>query len=234
MVWDGRGRIRPAVGGQQIGASEDLLKHQLEHDVALLVEHFDPGSLLLSEVDDFKSAAGFTKAANGRAASMTIGGMAAGQTSTKTQKKRAGTTISTRRRCDMIDVHLIRTEDDYRAALARVDKLMEAEAGTPDGDELEHLAMVIEAYENKHHPIGLPDPIAAIHFRMDQEGLSNKDLIPYIGSSAKVSEVLAGKRDLTLPMIRALHKHLGMPAEVLIQEPGGIIPDDTGTGTDSR
>jgi HTH-type transcriptional regulator / antitoxin HigA len=127
----------------------------------------------------------------------------------------------------MMDVHLVRTEDDYRAALARADKLMNAEAGTPEGDELEHLAMVIEAYEDKHCPIELPDPIAAIQFRMEQEGLSKKDLIPYIGSSAKVSEVLAGKRDLTLPMIRALHKHLGIPAEVLIQEPGGTIPDDT-------
>lgn len=126
----------------------------------------------------------------------------------------------------MVSVHLIRTKDDYKAALARAEQLMDAEAGTPRGDELEHLAMVIEAYEEKHCPIELPDPIAAIQFRMEQEGLSNKDLIPYIGSSAKVSEVLSGKRDLTLSMIRALHKHLGIPAEVLIQEPGGAIPDD--------
>lgn len=126
----------------------------------------------------------------------------------------------------MVSVHLIRTEEDYKAALARAEQLMDAEAGTPRGDELEHLAMVIEAYEEKHHAVELPDPIAAIQFRMEQEGLSNKDLIPYIGSSAKVSEVLSGKRDLTLPMIRALHRHLGIPAEVLIQEPGGTIPDD--------
>jgi len=116
-------------------------------------------------------------------------------------------------------VDLIRSDDDYRAALARVEDLMGAAVGTPDGDELEHLAMVIEAYEDKHHPIDLPDPMAAILFRMEQQGLSQKDLAPYIGSSAKVSEVLAGKRDLTLPIIRALHKHLGIPAEVLIQEP---------------
>lgn len=126
----------------------------------------------------------------------------------------------------MGNVHLIRTKDDYKAALARAEQLMDAEAGTARGDELEHLAMVIEAYEEKHHPIELPDPIAAIQFRMEQEDLSNKDLIPYIGSSAKVSEILSGKRDLTLSMIRALHKHLGIPAEVLIQEPGGTIPDD--------
>lgn len=126
----------------------------------------------------------------------------------------------------MTNVHLIRTEAEYKAALARAEQLMEAEAGTPQGDELEHLAMVIEAYEDKHHPIELPDPIAAIQFRMEQEGLTNKDLAPYIGSSGKVSEVLSGKRDLTLSMIRALHKHLGIPAEVLIQEAGGTIPED--------
>jgi HTH-type transcriptional regulator/antitoxin HigA len=126
----------------------------------------------------------------------------------------------------MANVRLIKTEADYETALARVADLMDAEAGTAEGDELEHLAMVIEAYEEQHHPIELPDPISAIQFRMEQEGLTNKDLVPYIGSSAKVSEVLSGKRDLTLSMIRALHKHLGIPAEVLIQEPGGTIPDE--------
>jgi HTH-type transcriptional regulator/antitoxin HigA len=126
----------------------------------------------------------------------------------------------------MANVRLVKTEADYEAALARVADLMDAAAGTPAGDELEHLAMVIEAYEEQHHPIELPDPISAIQFRMEQEGLTNKDLVPYIGSSAKVSEVLSGKRDLTLSMIRALHKHLGIPAEVLIQEPGGTIPDE--------
>lgn len=126
----------------------------------------------------------------------------------------------------MVNVHLIKSEADYEAALARVQKLMAASAGTPAAEELEHLAMVVEAYEDKHYPIDLPDPISAIRFRMDQEGLSNKDLIPYIGSSAKVSEVLAGRRDLTLSMIRALNRHLGIPAEVLIQEPGGVIPVD--------
>jgi HTH-type transcriptional regulator/antitoxin HigA len=126
----------------------------------------------------------------------------------------------------MVGIHLIKTEAEYEAALSRAEKLMAAEAGTAEADELEHLAMVIEAYEDKHHAIDLPDPVAAIHFRMDQEGLTNKDLVPLLGSSAKVSEVLSGKRDLTLSMIRALNKHLGIPAEVLIQEPGGIIPDD--------
>jgi HTH-type transcriptional regulator / antitoxin HigA len=126
----------------------------------------------------------------------------------------------------MVDVQLIKTEADYETALARAEKLMSAEAGTAEAEELEHLAMVIDAYEERHFPIDLPDPISAIRFRMDQEGLSNKDLIPYFGSSAKVSEVLSGKRDLTLSMIRALNKHLGIPAEVLIQEAGGVIPED--------
>jgi HTH-type transcriptional regulator / antitoxin HigA len=128
----------------------------------------------------------------------------------------------------MDNVRLIRTEDEYQAALARAEQLMDAEAGTPQGDELEHLAIVIEAYEEQHYPIALPDPISAIQFRMDQEGLTNKDLIPFIGSAAKVSEVISRKRDLTLSMIRALHKHLGIPAEVLIQEAGGSIPEEKG------
>lgn len=129
----------------------------------------------------------------------------------------------------MANVSVIRTEQDYAAALARVEDLMEAEAGTAAGDELELLATLIEVYEEKHHAIDLPDPIAAIQFRMEQEGLTNKDLIPYIGNSAKVSEVLSGKRDLTLSMIRALNRHLGIPAEVLIQEPGASIPEDDGS-----
>lgn len=99
----------------------------------------------------------------------------------------------------MKSLHLIRTTDEYKAALARAEQLMEAEAGTAQGDELEHLAMVNEAYEDKHHPIELPDPIAAIQFRMEQEGLTNKDLAPYIGSSGKVSEVLSG-------ILRRMHR----------------------------
>jgi HTH-type transcriptional regulator/antitoxin HigA len=129
----------------------------------------------------------------------------------------------------VVNVENIKTEADYAKALARVEKLMDAEAGTREADELDVLATLIESYEEKHHPIEPPDPIAALQFRMEQEGLSNKDLIPFIGSSAKVSEVLSGKRDLTLSMIRALHRHLGIPAEVLIQEAGGTIPEDDGS-----
>ena len=128
----------------------------------------------------------------------------------------------------MVEVLNIKTDADYAKAMARIEVLMDAEAGTPEADELAVLSTLVEAFEEKHHVIDLPDPIAALQFRMEQEGLSNKDLIPYIGSSAKVSEVLSGKRDLTLSMIRALHRHLGIPAEVLIQEPGGAIPEDDG------
>lgn len=126
----------------------------------------------------------------------------------------------------MITVLNIKTEADYAQALERLALLMDAQAGTPEGDELDVLATLIEAYEKKQYPIETPDPIMALQFRMDQLGLTNKDLVPFLGSSAKVSEVLSGKRDLTLPMIRALNKHLGIPAEALIQEPGRLIPED--------
>jgi HTH-type transcriptional regulator / antitoxin HigA len=119
----------------------------------------------------------------------------------------------------------IRTEEDYETALQRIDSLMEAEAGTPEADELEVLATLVELYEEKHFPIGWPDPIEAIRFRMDQAGLSARDLIPLLGSRAKVSEVLSRKRSLTLQMIRALHEHLGIPAEVLLRQPGATLPE---------
>ena len=112
----------------------------------------------------------------------------------------------------------IRTERDYKAALARIDELMDAVPGTPECDELDVLADLVVAYEHKHFPIDLPDPIAAIKFRMEQQGLSRKDLEPFIGSRSKVSEVLSGKRPLSLTMIRALHANLGIPAEVLLKE----------------
>ncbi|WP_404790419.1 ImmA/IrrE family metallo-endopeptidase [Altericista sp. CCNU0014] len=119
----------------------------------------------------------------------------------------------------------IRTRADYEAALLRIDSLMDAEAGTPEADELEVLATLVELYEKKHFPIGWPDPIEAIRFRMEQAGLSARDLIPLLGSRAKVSEVLSGKRSLTLQMIRALHEHLGIPAEVLLRQPGASLPE---------
>ena len=121
---------------------------------------------------------------------------------------------------------LIKAEADYLEALARIDALMEAESGTPEGDELELLAALVEMYEDRHFPVDPPDPIEAIKFRMDQEGLTQKDLVPYIGGKSKVSEVLSGKRALTLSMMRALNRHLGIPAEVLLRESGARFPND--------
>jgi HTH-type transcriptional regulator/antitoxin HigA len=120
----------------------------------------------------------------------------------------------------MSNIKAIRTEADYKAALSRIDALMHAEPGTPAGDELDVLVDLVEHYEEKHEPIGFPSAIAAIRFRMEQANLTPRDLVPFIGSRAKVSEVLAGKRPLTMPMARALHEHLGIPAAVLFRESG--------------
>ena len=120
----------------------------------------------------------------------------------------------------MVNVNPIRTEEDYYAALSRMDEIFFADIGTTEGDERDILFDLIEAYEDKYYPIDPPsDPIAAIEFEMDQRGLSPSDLIPFIGSSRKVSEVLSRKQDITMPMARALHKHLGIPAETLLQDP---------------
>lgn len=122
-------------------------------------------------------------------------------------------------------IKAIRNEADYDAALRRIDALMDAEPGTPDGDELDVLTDLVEHYEEKHVPMGFPSPISAIEFRLEQAGLAPRDLIPFIGSRAKVSEVLSGKRPLTMPMARALHEHLGIPAEVLLQQPGATFSE---------
>jgi HTH-type transcriptional regulator/antitoxin HigA len=111
-------------------------------------------------------------------------------------------------------VHKIDREN--KAALAHVEQLMDQAA--PDEDELELWSLLVENYEEEHFPIDPPDPIEAIRFRMDQEGLTRADLIPYLQSKSKVSEVLSGKRPLSLSMIRALHSGLKIPAEVLVQE----------------
>jgi HTH-type transcriptional regulator/antitoxin HigA len=110
----------------------------------------------------------------------------------------------------------IRTEADHQAALARIDALTDAQAGSPEIDELSVLADLVGAYEARQFPIELPTPLEAIRFRMEQAGLAPRDLEPYIGDRSRVSEVLSGKRPLTPAMIRALHKHLGIPAEILI------------------
>ena len=110
----------------------------------------------------------------------------------------------------------IKSEQDYERTLRRIEALMEAAPNTPDGDELDVLVTLVEAYEDKHFPVDSPDPVAAIEFRMDQLELTRKDLEPYIGSRHKVSEVLNRKRDLSLSMIRRLHSGLRIPLENLI------------------
>jgi len=122
-----------------------------------------------------------------------------------------------------MDIKIIRNEMDYHSALAHLSTLMEAAPGTPEGDELELVSLLLENYEKENFPIGLPDPIEAIKFCMEQQGLTRKDLEQYIGSQSKVSEVLNKKRPLSLAMIRALHAGLGIPAEVLLREPGGNL-----------
>jgi HTH-type transcriptional regulator/antitoxin HigA len=117
----------------------------------------------------------------------------------------------------MMEIKILKTEDDYEAALERIEALMDAAPGSSEEEELELLAMLVERYEAEHYPIELPDPVEAIKFRMDQEGLTRKDMIKYLGSQSKVSEVLNYKRPLSLSMIRALTEGLNLPAEVLIQ-----------------
>ena len=125
----------------------------------------------------------------------------------------------------MADIKPIRNGNDHDAALSRIDELMTAEPGSPDGQELDVLTDLVELYESKNEPMGYPDPVAALEFRIEQGGLSPRDLIPFIGSRAKVSEVLAGKRSITMPMARALHEHLGIPADVLLREPRDSLDD---------
>jgi HTH-type transcriptional regulator/antitoxin HigA len=124
----------------------------------------------------------------------------------------------------MSKIRAIRTEADYKAALARIDALMDAEFGTPDGDELDVLTDLVGLYEDRHVPMGYPTALGALRFRMEQAGLSPRDLIPFLGGRAKVSEVLSGKRPLTMQMARALHTNLGIPADVLLQQPGAELP----------
>jgi HTH-type transcriptional regulator / antitoxin HigA len=115
-----------------------------------------------------------------------------------------------------IQVRPIRTKEDYRVARNRIEKLMSAEYGTAEGDELDVLATLVDAYEAKQFPMDAPDPVVAIEFMMEQQGLTRKDLEPMIGSRARVSEVMNRKRGLTLPMIRRVRSGLGISADVLV------------------
>ena len=111
------------------------------------------------------------------------------------------------------------TDADYRATLKEIEMLMTAEPDTPEGEKLDVLVTLLEAYESKHYPLDLPDPVAAIKFEMEQKGLTVKDLEPMIGKSNRVYEILNRKRSLTLKMIWRLHRELGIPAESLIKPP---------------
>ena len=116
-----------------------------------------------------------------------------------------------------MDIKPIRTKRDYLAALREIERLFDARSGTAAGDRLEVLTTLVTAYEEKHHSVPLPNPIDAIQYYMESRGLTRRDLEKFLGSRARVSEVLNRKRALTMEMIRNLHKGLGIPAEVLIQ-----------------
>lgn len=120
---------------------------------------------------------------------------------------------------------IIKDDAEYKTALDELDRLLDLDPdpGTEEADQLELLGFLLEDYESKLFSIELPDPIEAIKFRMEQEGLTQRELVPYIGSKSKTSEVLSGKRPLSLPMIRALHSGLGIPAQVLLREKGSAL-----------
>lgn len=115
------------------------------------------------------------------------------------------------------DLKPVRTKADYEAALAEVERLWGAKRGTPKGDRLDVLATLIDVYETKHYPMDPPDPVKAIRFRMEQQGLTRKDLEPMIGPRNRVADVLNRKRSLSIEMIRQLHDRLGISADILIR-----------------
>jgi len=116
-----------------------------------------------------------------------------------------------------MNIRPIKTEADYQATLKEIEGLMSAEAGSVEGDRLDVLVTLVEAYERQHYPIDFPDPIEAIKFTMEQQGLTVDDLVPVIGRKNRVYEILAGKRPLTLRMIEGLHEAFSIPAESLIK-----------------
>ena len=118
----------------------------------------------------------------------------------------------------MTDIKVIQTEKEYENALREIDGLFHAKPGTPEGNRLELLLLLVEHYEKQHYPIEAPDPIEAIKFRMDQLGMSVTELGEVIGYKSRASEILSRKRRLTLPMLRRLHDKLGISAEVLLRE----------------
>ena len=117
-----------------------------------------------------------------------------------------------------MEIRPIKTKADYRGALGEIERLMRARRGTPEGDRLDVLVTLVEAYEAKHYPLDLPDPVEAIKYHMEQRGLTAVDLVPFIGSRNRVYEVLNRRRPLTLKMVWRLHRGLGIPAESLIRQ----------------
>src|SRR5450830_108406 len=115
-----------------------------------------------------------------------------------------------------MNIKPIKNDEDLRLALKRLELIFQAQEGTPEADEMEVLVTLVEAYENKHYPISAADPVEAIKFRMEQQGLTQKDLEPFIGSSGRVSEVLNRKRGLSLSMVKRLHEGLHIPYESLL------------------
>ncbi len=116
-----------------------------------------------------------------------------------------------------MEIKPIKNQNDYNQAIERLEVIFDSKMGTPEGDELEVLGILIDQYENEHFPIGLPDPIEAIKFRMEQMGYNQKDLADIVGLKSRASEILNRKRKLSLEMIRQLHEKLHIPTDVLIQ-----------------
>jgi len=116
-----------------------------------------------------------------------------------------------------MEIKPIKTDKDYNQALERLEIIFDAKKGSPEGDELEVLGILVDQYENEHFPIGLPDPIEAIKFRMEQMGYNQNDLANIVGLKSRASEILNKKRKLSLEMIRQVHDRLNIPADVLIQ-----------------
>lgn len=116
-----------------------------------------------------------------------------------------------------MEIRVIKTDEDYAATLAEIESLFNATPDTPDGDRLDVLVTLLEAFEKKHYPIPSPDPVEAIKYWMESRGITRRDLEPLMGSRARVSEVFNHRRGLTLTMIRNLHDKLGIPAEALIR-----------------
>ena len=122
-----------------------------------------------------------------------------------------------------MNIYPIHSEADYNSVLNRIEEIFDAKAGTPEGDELEILGILVDEYEKRNFPINAPDPIEALKFRMEQLGLSQSDLAQLVGSKSRASEILSGKRSMSLRVIRVLNRKLNIPAEILIQRKESVV-----------